>query len=204
MAFAYPDQPGERRHGPGGYKKPEAYKPWLRDEFCFRCFYCLCRERWFPDGPDSFSVDHLRPVSQAPELSLEYDNLIYACSMCNSLKQAEEWPTDPFTDPSGNHLRMRSDGTVQHLSHDGFNMIRICRLNRPALVGYRRVILATLAFLDNNPAPETRMLLRHYLGFPDDLPRLKKMRPPGGNRRPEGINQSWYERRRRGELPETY
>jgi hypothetical protein len=204
MVFAYPDQPCERRHGPCGYQKLEGYKPWLRDEFCFRCFYCLCRERWLPDGAGSFSIDHLMPLSQAPELRTEYDNLIYACVMCNSLKQAEEWPTDPLADPAGKHLQVREDGVVECLTRIGYDMIRICRLNRPALVRYRRTLMKVLAFLHHNTAPEAAVLLRQYLGFPDDLPRLRNLRPPDGNRRPEGINQSWYERQRRGELPETY
>jgi hypothetical protein len=26
----------------------ESYRPWLRDEFAFRCVYCLTRETWGP------------------------------------------------------------------------------------------------------------------------------------------------------------
>ena len=47
--FAYPRELHERRHGPLGYLDYGDYRPWLRDEFQFRCVYCLCRERWFPD-----------------------------------------------------------------------------------------------------------------------------------------------------------
>ena len=66
--FAYPRAVHERRHGPIGYLDYGDYKPWLRDEFQFRCVYCLCRERWFPDGDEAFSVDHVQPQSVASSL----------------------------------------------------------------------------------------------------------------------------------------
>ena len=44
--FRYPEQPHVRRHGPQGYVTLESYRPWLRDEFTFRCVYCLLREQW--------------------------------------------------------------------------------------------------------------------------------------------------------------
>jgi hypothetical protein len=46
--FQYPRQAHVRRHGPLGYVNYQSYKPWLRDEFEFRCVYCLWRERWRP------------------------------------------------------------------------------------------------------------------------------------------------------------
>lgn len=39
--LAYPANSHERRHGPLGYVDYKSYKPWLRDEFTFRCVYCL-------------------------------------------------------------------------------------------------------------------------------------------------------------------
>jgi hypothetical protein len=42
------------------------------------------------------------------------------------------------------------------------------------------------------------------MGFPDDLPDLRRLRPPAGNARPEGLEDSFFAKRRRGELPETY
>src|SRR6059058_3521824 len=74
--FAYALYPHERRHGPQGYEDYQSYKPWLRDEFSFRCVYCLCRESWFPDGDDSFSVDHFTPRTAVPERATDHDNLV--------------------------------------------------------------------------------------------------------------------------------
>ena len=46
-------------------------------------------------------------------------------------------------------------------------------------------------------------LLRYLLGFPDDLPDLAALRPPG-NTRPAGIAQSYCTLRLQGALPATY
>jgi hypothetical protein len=40
-------------------------------------------------------------------------------------------------------------------------------------------------------------------GFPEDLPDLRRLRPPR-NTRKEGIKESWFERRRGGDLPPEY
>jgi len=46
MPFIFPSVAHVRKHGPVGYTDFTTYKPWLRDEFQFRCVYCLERERW--------------------------------------------------------------------------------------------------------------------------------------------------------------
>jgi hypothetical protein len=45
-------------------------------------------------------------------------------------------------------------------------------------------------------------LYRELLRFPDDLPRLERLKPPSGNSRPSGINESWAALADRGELPD--
>jgi 5-methylcytosine-specific restriction endonuclease McrA len=72
----------------------------------FRCVYCLCRERWFPDGDDSFSVDHVQPQSVAQHLASQYDNLVYACWRCNSAKQDLLLTLDPAKDVFAEHLKI--------------------------------------------------------------------------------------------------
>lgn len=47
-------------------------------------------------------------------------------------------------------------------------------------------------------------LYRELLRLPDDLPRLQRLRPPGGNSRPNGIDESWSEITDRGDLPDVY
>ena len=47
-------------------------------------------------------------------------------------------------------------------------------------------------------------VLEFYLGYPDDLPNLSKETAPKGNKRPAGIKDSCFERKRRNSLPEYY
>src|SRR5438309_7682660 len=61
-----------RRHGPQGYLDYKHYKPWLRDDFSFRCVYCLCRETWLPDGEACFGSDHVLPQSRTTEEPSNY------------------------------------------------------------------------------------------------------------------------------------
>ncbi len=66
MIFDYPEPRGQRRHGPANYAAYESYRPWLRDEFDFRCVYCLKRETW---GQVSFEfeLDHFAAQSLNPQ-----------------------------------------------------------------------------------------------------------------------------------------
>lgn len=204
MVFDYPPDARERRHGPKGYRDYRSYKPWLRDEFEFRCAYCLCRERWFPDGDDGFSVDHAMPRSQAPERSCEYDNLVYACCQCNSAKQDALGVTNPCDDPYGHHLEIRPDGSIRSLTPEGDFLVKACRLDRPKLTAFRRGILELYQWLEGRPRETSAELLRRFFGFPLNLPDLARLKPPGGNSRTAGLADSHFARRGRGELPETY
>ena len=91
-------------------------------QFTFQCVYCLCRERWFPDGETAFSVDHLRPHAVAPEHHTNYDNLVYACCQCNAVRGIASVP-DPtvyaYASTSSGHGQWvcgctRTDGQRDH------------------------------------------------------------------------------------------
>jgi hypothetical protein len=60
--------------------------------------------------------------------------------------------------------------------------------------------LSLIALLRNSNAPEAIEVLRDLLAFPADLPDLAVLRPPDGNVRSDGIADSYFERRRRGDL----
>ncbi len=201
--FHYPPA-RPRRHGPRGYAEYQFYKPWVRDEFEFRCVYCLWREPWEANGANGFGVEHVQPQATAPEQRLDYDNLVYACNTCNSTRRDVPITIDLVSDSAGQHLQVLGDGTVQSLSPTGQDVIELCRLNRPLLVAARRRILNLIAILSRSPAPEAREALHNFLALPADLPNLAALRPPDGNARPEGIAASSLERRRRGEQGEIY
>jgi hypothetical protein len=199
-AFVYPGKDHQRRHGPCGYADVEHYKPWLRDEFGYRCVYCLCREVWFPDRHRSFSIDHVLPRSSAPPGPSDYDKLVYACCQCNSFRKAATLPQDP-TLALGPHLQVMADGAIRALTLIGNAFVERCALNRPDLTAFRKMVLDTLAILAAKEDTAAASLLRRYLGWPDDLPDLSLLRPPGDNSRPGGIGQCAFARRQRGELP---
>lgn len=208
-ALSYPTTPHSRRHGPRGYTEARAYKPWLRDEFLFRCVYCLVRERWRPDGHEEFAVDHITPRSDYPDrvdpsLIHDYDNLCYACCSCNRNRQDAVLPFNFDRDSIAQHVEFASDGTAEPLSAEGRVLIRVCHLNRPLLVEFRRRLCSLLKFLAAHSAAEGEQLLRDLLGFPSDLPDLNTKRPPTGNTRPAGIAESFFQQQRQGILPDVY
>ena len=94
--FTYPPTAHVRRHGPGGYVDYASYRPWLRDEFAFRCVFCLRREQW-GRALAEFEIDHLVPVSIRPDQGTDYDNLLLACGgNCSNgtdrYQTADCWP----------------------------------------------------------------------------------------------------------------
>jgi hypothetical protein len=99
---------------------------------------------------------------------------------------------------------MRTDGTIEARTIAGQELLDLCRLNRPLLIAARHRMLTLIRLLQQSEKPEALRVLRELLGFPPDLPDLAVLRPPDGNTRPEGIEQSFFSRRIRGELPEFY
>ncbi len=201
--FQYPSKPHVRRHGPAGYADYKTYKPWLRDEFVFRCVYCLIREVWYPSGAASFSTDHFIPQVIAPGRALDYDNLVYACIRCNSWKQDND-VLDPCRISMSKHLRIKEDGTIQAITSEAIEHVQVLQLDDPILTTYRSLWLRTLRRLQALPDEESKALLRHWLGFPDDLPNLAVLRPPEGNTRSDGIALCYHEQRQAGRLPAIY
>lgn len=202
--FRYPAEPLRRRHSPRGYASYTSYKPWLRDEFYFRCVYCLCRERWEPNGQDVFSVEHIQPQDTSPERATDYDNLIYACVVCNAYRRDEPLPLNPCTEAMATHLYVLHNGTVEPRTIVGEQLIDVCHLNRPSLIDFRNYVLDLMDVLFQRQSSEAERTLQRLLGFPMDLPDLHAKRPPAGNVHPAGIATSYFEQRKRGELPEVY
>jgi len=199
--FQYPLAPLRRRHAPAGYLRYESFKPWLRDEFQFRCVYCLSRERWFPDGDVAFGIDHLKPQSEFPQLATDYENLVYACAQCNSFRGAGVIPS-PGEIAYGQHLEIAGNGHAKPLSSEGAQLIQICRLNRSPLVEYRQRIITAhqVLVVKLERSPEVLELAARFFGYPDSLPNLKLLRPPLGNDRPDGTDSSFLEQHIRGLL----
>lgn len=80
----------------------------LRDEMApgGRCMYCEDNE-----GTD---IEHFRPRSRYPEETLRWENLLWACSACNSNCKREQFPVDA----AGAALLLDpTDPTVDPLDH---------------------------------------------------------------------------------------
>jgi len=194
--YAYPPEAHRRRHGPSGYAHYREYLPWLEDEFSFRCVYCLKRMVWAPT--DIWTIDHLISRDDAPEGECDYENLVFACQFCNSRKGPNHVP-DPCQVGYGACLRVESDGTITPLNKSGRRLEKVLRRNHTWQVQERQKMIRLLAIVAEHDEMEFERLMR----FPSELPDLGRMKPPL-NRRPEGVSQSWFAKRQRGELPKLY
>jgi HNH endonuclease len=209
--FTYSPEPHQRKHGPAGYQNYQDYKPWLRDEFTFRCVYCLERELWYPDRYASFSADHVEPQKDAPLRVCDYTNLVYACTRCNSYKRRVRL-IDPTVVAFGMHLQVDEKTSVIHAiqvdgkpSRDGELIIRLLHLNEDPALSNRRQKIEILALKQEFPTNEKvhRLFLQTF-GYPDELPDLRGRQPPDGNRR-EGSERGCYRALRDARrLPDTY
>jgi hypothetical protein len=196
--FRYPTETRDRRHGPAGYKDYRDYRPWLEDEFLFRCSYCLKRQKWA--RTDIWSVDHLVPQTDAPDRECDYENLVLTCQWCNSRKLADSVP-DPVAVAYGKCLQVDdASGEVRSLNEDGEILIRVLKLNHLGQVRTRRERIRTLMIMARHAPDEWK----RQMGFPEELPNLRRKSPPGGNSRPKGLDECYYELQRTDRLPEVY
>jgi hypothetical protein len=60
------------------------YLEYLRPDFFFSCAYCTIAET--EAQAIRFTIDHYEPRRASPQLTNDYDNLMYACNQCNVLK----------------------------------------------------------------------------------------------------------------------
>jgi len=198
IAFLYPLQRHVRRHGPQSYASYESYRPWLRDEFSFRCVYCLLREQWGRTR-GVFELDHFFPVSVHPDKEWSYDNLLYCCATCNAAKKAKLLP-DPCQALVHDEVWVNDDGTIEARTTAAWKLIRVLGLDTPEYTEFRVLWLGIVQLAEQH---DTK-LFRRLMGFPDDLPDLSRLRPPGGNTRPEGVEESYFAQREKGILAESF
>lgn len=196
-AFSYPAKPHVRRHSPLGYLDYESYRPWLRDEFEYRCVYCLRREQW--DQVTAIQIDHFEPVSRLEGDPPDYANLLYACTRCNQAKGPQA-VSDPTTTLLRESVTVESDGRIFAKSAEAQALIAALDLNSDEFVAFRQTWMELIA-LAQRYQPS---LYQRLLGYPLNLPNLESLRPPQGNSQPQGIGESAYAKRQRNELPEIY
>lgn len=195
--YAYPPAPHVRKHGPSGWNDYRKYRPWLRDEFTFRCVYCLERELW-RDMRVAMPVDHFVPQARAPHLKKTYENLLYLCPSCNTLKGDDLLP-DPCEVALTECLEVRRDGKIEALNLDGELIIEVLELDDDRVVAHRRRIIGTI--LSHAATDPSELTL--WLGYPKDLPDLVG-NPAPDNSKLIGAENCYHAQRTRGQLPELY
>jgi hypothetical protein len=195
--YAYPKSPHQRRHGPVGYASYGEYLPWVKDEFSFRCVYCLKRIVWAPT--DVWAIDHVIPKEVEPERICDYENLVLACQCCNRQKSSHRL-ADPCRVAYGSCLRVEANGEIKWLNPQGKRLVNTIRLNHPRYVEERRKWLRVLDLA----ARLDRDLFERLMGYPAELPDLSRLKPPEGNRRPDGVRDSFHSKKARGEALGIY
>jgi len=203
IVFSYPSEPHARRHGPVGYKDYTTYKPWLRDEFKFRCVYCLEREVWYPDGEASFSADHVVPQSEDDTRVNDYTNLIYACTRCNSYRRQIK-TLDPTKVALGKHLKLEADGTLTSLTNDGKKLIKLLHLNEGKAMKTRQKYLRRARVCAEYAGDaQIDAMFEEDFGFPAELPDLRPLQPED-NTIKGSEHTCYFVTHANGDLPQVY
>jgi len=127
------------------------WKPQLAEEAEGRCVYCAILDVYF-GGQRNFHVEHFKPKSipEFSHLKNDYDNLFYACMICNTFKSYTwfsakdgDWDTIHYPNPAlynyGDFFEITADiFTITGNHVVGEFLIQKLHLNRFQLIHFRR------------------------------------------------------------------
>lgn len=158
VPFRYPKTRHIRRQKPPQYMRYQSYKRFLRLEFEQKCIYCCRPDSVHPSDHKTYAVEHYWPKEHFPEKKCDYDNLFYACAMCNSYKD-DYWPQNedepffpnPCDHTMGDHV-LFDNCVVVAFSAPGAFMQETLQLNDEALVMWRRSHTWTVRSLETEVA----------------------------------------------------
>src|SRR5207244_391892 len=137
------------------------------------------REQW-GQMRGGHAIDHFLPVAQHPQRANEYDNLVYACIACNGVKRNRVVP-DATTVLTAKDVWVSADGVIHSATPEAAKLIELLGLDSEQSTEFRMLWLGIIALA----AASNTELYNRLMGFPADLPDLRRLRPPGGNKRPE-------------------
>ncbi len=123
---------------------------------------------------------------------------MYACRRCNLVK-SDQTIADPIRILQSEAVRVAPDGELVGENLELERLVLQLDLNSPLLKQWR-VMWMRIVDLANE---RDKDLYYQLTGFPIDLPNLALLKPIR-NSRPEGVEMSWYAKRERGLLPESY
>ncbi|WP_373557499.1 HNH endonuclease [Rhodococcus sp. ACPA4] len=126
-------------------KKGSKPSPWsqaelrdaLKSECWNKCMYCEVD----PDDGSYPAVEHIKPKESFPDLVLQWENLGWCCTRCNTNK-GSYWKDhkdlkllNPYEDDPADHIKHSGPVIVPSLgSERGKNTIRKLKLNRGSLI----------------------------------------------------------------------
>lgn len=127
------------------------WKPQLAEEAEGRCVYCAIFDAEL-GGQRNFHVEHYKPKSLPEFVSLknDYDNLFYACPICNTFKsnswfpiKENDWDSSQYPNPAlynyGDFFEITTDVfTITGNNVVGEFLIQRLHLNRFQLIYFRR------------------------------------------------------------------
>ena len=167
------------------YRDYTEYRALLRQDFRYRCAYCLTHE-YFLGGEAGCCIDHHHPINgphARPDLIADYSNLYWCCRECNENK-SDIWPSPQemeqgirFLDPClpeddhDLHWHVLPDGVLTPLTQAGEYTIEHLKLWRPQLQHLRaqiyrcqeEIILIQNLLNRKNLSSERRIFLEHRL-----------------------------------------
>ena len=112
------------------------------------CEYCKSQDKY---SPTAFTIDHITPESLNG--TSDFDNLAYACFLCNRLKSNKlkvfdiltgKWIPlfNPRKDVWSDHFAWSEDATkIIGISIIGRSTVKELKLNRDKLIEYRNCII---------------------------------------------------------------
>jgi hypothetical protein len=107
---------------------------------------------------------------------------------------------DPCRAFVGGDLVVRADGVLEARTREARRLVRVLGHDDPQTTDFRLLWIGIIALAQRfDPA-----LYQRLMGFPADLPDLRRLRPPAGNCRPEGVATCFHARRIAGTLSATY
>ena len=143
-------------------------KPALVKETHEKCVYCESKVSHVYPG----DVEHLIPKSKRPELAFNFENLTYACSICNNNKSDYHDPfyplINPYIDDPEDEFIALGPIVKDKPGHDrAFVTEKTLELNRPALIERRRERIESLHSLamvyEKTSAGPMKAILRDQL-----------------------------------------
>ena len=147
--------PKAKKRALGKYRHREV-RDTLGAMFNGKCAYCESAIEHV-DYPD---IEHYRPKSKFPDLTFQWDNMLLACTKCNSKHKRDAFPEaddggpiiNPCDEDPGDHLVFDYNpiaqlASVYERTTRGSTTIALLGLNRPALRAERSRQVARVAVL---------------------------------------------------------